>query len=102
MKISDISSDYCDINIGVSQGLLFLIYNNDLVLVSQELNYIIFADDTNLISHRPEFTSSELFKIQEWCHANKLLLNYSKTCHFKESSKKDTQFHCEMNPISLC
>ena len=61
-----------------------------MVLVSQEFNYILFADDTNLISHQPDATSSELLKIQEWCHANQLIVNYSKTCQvtFKNHQKK--------------
>ena len=35
-------------------------------------------------------TSSELLKIQEWCHANKLIVNYSKTSQviFKNHQKK--------------
>ena len=44
----------------------------------------------NLISHQPDVTSSKLLKIQEWCHANKLIVNNSKTCQviFKNHQKK--------------
>ena len=59
--------------------LLFLIYINDLVDVSPAFNYILFANDTNLLCDNHSFTQSKLLKIQEWCCANKLIINFSKT-----------------------
>ena len=81
---------FLDINCGVSQGsilgpLLFLIYVNDIVSSSNCLNFILFADDTNIFySHKNiniifETVNRELIKINEWFQANKLSLNTTKT-----------------------
>ena len=84
VKIQTESSAMQTITMGVPQGsvlgpLLFLIFINDLVKVSPAFKYVLFADDTNLLSQNPETTQSELLKIHQWCLANKLVINFSKT-----------------------
>ena len=84
VKIKTESSAMQTIKMGVPQGsvlgpLLFLIFINDLVKVSPAFKYVLFADDTNLLSQNPETTQSELLKIHQWCLANKLVINFSKT-----------------------
>ena len=84
------NSYLCNISCGVPQGsilgpLLFLIYINDLPNVSDILNTIIFADDTNfLYSHQnPDqlinIVNQELKKSSDWFEANRLSLNPTKT-----------------------
>ena len=83
-------SSFKAINRGVPQGsilgpILFLIYINDIVNVSSELKYTIYADDTNLLIgnanindlHRNLIT--ELEKIHFWTTNNNLSLNIAKT-----------------------
>ena len=83
-------TDLLDITCGVPQGsilgpLLFIIFINDLHLVSNKLNFIMFADDTNLfcsdrnIKNLFQKANVELNKISEWFRANKLSLNADKT-----------------------
>ena len=58
VSLGDTRSDFSAIRCGVSQGsmlgpLLFIIYINYIVNTSSVLNYVLFADDTNLFaSHK--------------------------------------------------
>ena len=69
----------------ILRPLLFILYINDLCFISQFLNPIMFADDTNLFCSNKEIkplilkANLELGKISEWFQTNKLSLNKGKT-----------------------
>ena len=81
-------SAHLPISAGVSQGfvlgpLLFLIYINDLPLVSNVFKMLRYADDTTLYCNidqnvHEDTINNELAKIWEWLIANKLSLNTKK------------------------
>ena len=84
-----ICSESCQIKCGVPQGsilapLLFLLYINDLCNVSRVVDFIPFADDTNIFFSHKDFNSlsetlnSEMCKLTQWCRANKLSINFKK------------------------
>jgi hypothetical protein len=86
VQLEDHKSDKLLIKCGVPQGsilgpLLFLIYINDIATVSDILNIIMFADDTNLFASDVSLpnlidkTNMELSKISTWFKVNKLSLN---------------------------
>ena len=82
-------SIYLPISTGVPQGsvlrpLLFLIYINDLPLISNIFSMLMYADDTTLYCNSDQHVNEddinvELAKLSEWLGANKLALNISKT-----------------------
>ena len=78
-----------NITCGVHQGsilgpLLFLVYINDLAMVSDAFLSALFEDDTNLFISGHDIETlcnkinEDLEKIQEWLCANKLSLNVMK------------------------
>ena len=86
----DIKTSHLDITCGVPKGsvsgpLHFIIYINDLYHLSNILQPIMFADDTNLFSSHSNIkdlfnnVNLELNKIVVWFKANKLPLNEGKT-----------------------
>jgi hypothetical protein len=83
-------SDTRIIKCGVPQGsilgpLLFILYINDIVNVSDLCSLILFADDTNIFLSNNNLKSLidtaniELAKFSTWFKANKLSLNVKKT-----------------------
>ena len=65
--------------------LLFLSYINDISYSSNQLNFFLFADDTNLLYADKNLRSlevtvnKELTSVCNWLMANKLSLNTKKT-----------------------
>ena len=95
-------SDKTEISCGVPQGsvlgpLLFLIYINDICNSSEQISFILFADDTNLLmSHKDPDTlmiqiNRELELISTWLALNKLSLNLTKTTLYFLSRRKESK-----------
>ena len=93
------NSGFLPITCGVPQGsilgpLLFLLYINDISKTSSLLDFVLFADDTNIFYSHPNLNTlvntlnTELPKISSWFKCNKLSLNINKThfMHFKQTT----------------
>ena len=85
-------SEHVKIYTGVPQGsilgpLFFSIYINDLITVSDRLNFLMYADDTTIYFNLEDFDNltketdinRELEKVNIWLKLNKLSLNTQKT-----------------------
>ena len=94
---------------GVPQGsvlgpILFLVYINDIVNTSEIFKFVIYADDTTLFLKDKNLDSLhsklnlELNNVKSWVHANKLIINVSKTSFifFQNRSVNNP-----INPVSL-
>ena len=97
--VNETSSLLRTITCGVPQGsilgpLLFILYINDIVCCSDILQFILFADDTNLfysnsnVNKLVEVLNAELSKLAKWFQANKLSLNVQKTNFIAFGQKK--------------
>jgi len=111
--IDDCTSTTLNITQGVPQGsslgsLLFAHYINDLPSKTK-LTPTLFADDTVISisgSNSTELQSivnTELEKVNEWLHFNKLSLNYSKTSYMIASRKNNqlTDFNVKINDKTI-
>lgn len=101
VSYNNTQSHHKNIKSGVPQGsvlgpLLFLIYINDITLCTNRLNFILFADDTNIyVQGRNLITlqntiNNELTHVSSWLNSNKLTLNINKTYYMVTHSKSIT------------
>ena len=93
VELNETRSNFCKIRCGVPQGsilgpLLFIIYVNDIINITQLLHPILYADDITLMTsinptgERKEVVTAinkELNDIYDWLKTNKLSLNVAKT-----------------------
>ena len=105
VSYNNAKSETANISCGVPQGsilgpLLFIIYINDIVRVSNVLFPVVFADDTNVfiqgknIDTMCKTMNAELEKLLHWLNINKLSLNVNKT-HYMV-------FHKSRHKVSMC
>jgi hypothetical protein len=104
VKFNQIKSKEMVIKSGVPQGsilgpILFLLYINDIENCSKLISFILFADDTNIfysnkcLKTLSNIIQTEIDKVAEWLHVNKLSLNTTKTkvILFRSPNKKPSQ-----------
>lgn len=83
-------SNNMQIKCGIPQGSvlgpkLFILYINDICDVSKLLNFVLFADDTNIYLSGNDLNElvismeQEMVKVKEWFDINRLSLNLKKT-----------------------
>ena len=90
VSINNTSSSFLRIECGVPQGsilgpILFILYINDLQIVSTKLKFLLYADVTNILYENTDANSiiktinMKMPKIMEWFKPNKLHINVNKT-----------------------
>ena len=100
VAFNNTSSSSKPINIGDPQGsilgpFLFLIYINNLPIAINSTPRL-FADDICLILRQSSLLalekacSNDLVQLKDWCDANKIQINPSKSCILHLSPKQDT------------
>ena len=94
-----IKSDIYNITYGTAQGsclgpLLFILFTNDIHLLTTYSRIILFADDTTLYSHHRKIQflkymmEHDMNMLIDWFKANQLSLNVEKTILIKFWSNK--------------
>ena len=98
--INGILSDVEEVNIGVPQGsklsnLLFILYINDIVKLSNEVEFVMYADDTsitavgNTIYEASEKINKVLNTVDDWLKFNRIAINSSKCKYIVANCKDD-------------
>lgn len=101
------SSTTLPIRTGVPQGsilgpLLFILYINDIVNVSRDVDLLLFADDTNVFLYDADINqlsiraNKALLDISNWFKLNRLSVNIKK-CNFILFSTKQTKVDIKIN-----
>ena len=88
--------------------ILFLIYINDICNVSDSLQYVLFADDTNIFCSEKKLVdlqvilNRELSKLYVWFSVNKLSLNLDKTNYILfQNRPPDNSLNLHINNINV-
>ena len=84
--------------------LLFLIYINDLPSVCQNVEILLFADDTNIeaVGCSVENIKSDLDSINFWLESNKLVLYLSETVQLNfKKGPANVSFHLNKTDIKV-
>ena len=112
---SDIS-EHREVRLGVPQGsilgpLLFIIYINDIVSVSNEVSFYLFADDTAIIMKGKTCQDIQsqmdnfIPRLMKWFQCNRLTLNPSKSCYqlySLSSNQRDIDIRINNDKIKRC
>jgi len=109
--VNGVFSNLNAINTGVPQGsilgpLLFLVYINDFVNVTNFFSIRLFADDTSLTASNDNLDTlisninSELPRVFDWLCANKLTLNLTKTKYIIFQPKQRLNYNINL-PLIL-
>ena len=113
VSFNSFKSDLKSISCGVPQGSilgpkLFILYINDICNVSKILQFVLFADDTNIFCSDVNIldlcknVSLELDKLNIWFAVNKLSLNVSKTNFIIFGNRKyKGEVDIKINDISI-
>ena len=104
------NSSHSNISCGVPQGsilgpLLFIMYINDLIYISNFSNMILYADDTNILFSHPDLNqlilrvNIELDNISKWFKVNKLSLNTDKSNYMIFKNRYNNRTYDDLNIV---
>ncbi len=110
VSFSGHNSSHSNISCGVPQGsilgpLLFIIYINDLIHISNFSNMVLYADDTNILFSHPNLNqliyhaNNELDNISTWFKANKLSLNTDKSNYMIFKNRFDNRRYDDLDIV---
>ena len=110
VNYNNFQSEYQLVSCGVPQGsilgpLLFILYINDITNCSKFCNFILYADDTNLLFSDADINTlvsninAELITLSDWFRVNRLSLNVKKTNVMFFGHKKISTCQSNLNII---